>query len=74
MNENIILGGIVLLWSCLMFILGRNVFHYWKKRQWPAIIVCIAIMATIAMLSGELIVFFIFVIGCSLGLNLPCVL
>ncbi len=74
MNESIILSGIVLLWSALMFILGRNVYVYYKKHRWAEMIVFAAIMMTIAMLSGGMILFFVFAIGCSLGLPLPCVL
>ncbi len=73
MNEdNLILGSIVLLWGTLMFILGRNVFLYWKRRKWPEMIVFTAIMVTIVMLSGGMILLFVFVIGCNLGLDLPC--
>ena len=74
MIDSIFLGGIVLLWSILMFILGRNVFQYWSERKWAEMIVFAAIMITIALLSGGMILFFVFVIGCNLGLDLPCIL
>ena len=73
MNENIILAGIVLLWIVLMFILGRNVYLSWKKQKWSEMIVVVAVMVTIGMLSGGMILFFVFVIGCSFGLDLPCI-
>ena len=73
MNENIILAGIVLLWIVLMFILGRNVYLLWKKQKWSDMIVGGAVMSAIGMLSGGMILFFVFVIGCSFGLDLPCI-
>ena len=72
MEGNLILGGIIVLWSTLMFVLGRNVFLYYKKRKWPELIVFSAIMLTIAMLSGGMILIAAFAIVCNLGLDLPC--
>ena len=74
MTDNIILITIVTLWIGLMGILLKNVVQYYQKRKWAEMIVFSAIALTIVILSGGIILFFLFVLGCKLGLPLPCTL
>jgi len=72
MNENILLLGSIVLWSTLLFILGKNTLLYWKQKRWTRMMVFAGMIGVIVILSGQVILFFAFALGCNIGLPLPC--
>ena len=74
MNEQLILVLLLAFWILLITVLGRATYRAVKNRKWPEIIALSAVIVTILILTGGWVVFFGFMLGCSVGLPLPCTL
>jgi hypothetical protein len=69
MNENLFLLMILTpLWSLLVGILGRNVYIYHKRKDTLKMIL-VLLMLGLVLLSGEWIVFLVWLLACDLGVN-----
>lgn len=70
--EPIVLLGIVLLWLALVALLGRASYRAIQANKGQEGVLLLIATVTIVLFTAQWIVFFVWAIGCEVGLPIGC--